>query len=78
MDAGWSAAIPAAVTAISTLIIRYSAKREKDEIKKDTSSPWDVKAVERKVDELREEFDTLKASWFKANPGLDHRGPKKE
>jgi hypothetical protein len=78
MDLGWSTAIQALIIAFSTVVVRVLAKKDKEDVKKNTSSPGDVERVRRELILLRDEFDILKTAYFKANPGsIDHRGPAK-
>lgn len=78
MDLGWGSAIQAAIIAISTLIIRAGSKKDTQNTIAKTSSPGDVREVGNKLDELRAEFEILRAHYFKQNPvSVDHRGPKK-
>jgi hypothetical protein len=78
MDLGWSTAIQALIIAFSTVVVRVLAKKDKEDVKKNTSSPGDVERVRRELHLLRDEFDILKTAYFKANPAsIDHRGPAK-
>lgn len=77
MDLGWSAAIPAIVTAVSTIIVRVLARKDKAELDASTPSPEDVERVRKEVIKLREDFEILRSAYFKQNPVVDNRGPSK-
>lgn len=78
MDLGWSTAIQALIIALSTITVRVLAKKDKEDVKKNTSTPGDVERVRRELILLREEFDILKTAYLRANSGsIDHRGPSK-
>ncbi len=75
---GWGAVLQALVLAVCTWYMRHGSKRDASDVKEATASPSDVRRVENQVKLLREEFDILKAAYFKQNPVVDDRGPRRD
>lgn len=79
METGWSAAIPAAITAISALIIRSGGKSDTSKLQKELDDAKDeLKKANVTLARIDGEFTIFKAAYFKQNPVRDDRGPKKE
>jgi hypothetical protein len=79
MELGWVAVIQAIIMAVCTIIVRFGAKKDKAEVKADTSSPAQVSAVDQKLTALKADFETFRENYFKANPVKpDNRGPERK
>lgn len=66
----------ALVLAVCTWYMRRGSVRDREDVKKNTSTPDDVAAVRKDLAALRAEFDILKCAFFKSGlVKIDHRGP---
>jgi hypothetical protein len=77
MDTGWGTAIQALIVAACTWYMRRGSVKDRENVKRNTSTPEDVAQVEAQLKKLRADFEILRDAYFKSNPVVDHRGPTK-
>lgn len=75
---GWATALQALIIAASTWYMRQGSAKDRENIKRNTSTPEDVHNLEDELKNLRADFEILRDAYFKNNPKvIDHRGPSK-
>lgn len=75
---GWATAFQAMIIAASTWYVRQGSVKDRENVKRNTSTPEDIHSVATELKNLRADFEILRDAYFKSNPPkIDHRGPLK-